>query len=291
MLKDIFVNGIYRLLADKYQLNDSFFMVGFGLCMLICVAAGYLLGSINSAIIVSEKKYGTDIRSSGSGNAGMTNMFRTFGKTGGLLTLAGDALKTAAAVLIGYLILGHDGAYVAGLFCVTGHVFPLYYKFRGGKGVLAAGIMMLLCDWPVFLMLILVFAVILVGTKIVSMASVMAAFMLPLFVDIWYRIKEGTEGAGGIRVLMAMLVTVIVVTKHIPNMKRIYAGEEPKIRLPWEKKKENEAGGSSSDADEEKNEGKTVLSLMDDDSAARMKKSENYSRPDKNTSKKKKKRR
>ena len=291
MLKDIFVNGILRLLADKYELSDTFFMIGFGLCMLLCVAAGYLLGSINSAIIVSEKKYGTDIRSLGSGNAGMTNMFRIFGKTGGLLTLAGDALKTAAAVLIGYLVLGHDGAYVAGLFCVTGHVFPLFYKFRGGKGVLAAGIMMLLCDWPVFLMLILVFAVILIGTKMVSMASVMAAFMLPLFVDIWYRIKVGVEGAGGLRVLMAMLVTVIIVTKHIPNLKRIYAGEEPKIRLPWEKKKENEADKSSFDADEEKNEGKTVLSLMDEDSAARMKKSENYSRPDKNTSKKKKKRR
>ena len=239
-LKDLLVNGFFRIFATERQFSDGEFLAGFLICTLVCIAAGYLLGSINTAIIVSKKVYGEDIREKGSTNAGMTNMFRIYGKKGGFLTLLGDFLKTLVSVAIGYLMLGHDGAYIAGLFCILGHVFPVFYKFKGGKGVLAAAVTILLCDPVVFCLVILVFAIVLLGSKMVSMASVMSALMFPLFVDIWYRINNGGEsGAAGLKMIMALLVTVVIVTKHIPNLKRIYAGQEPKITLPWEKKKKN----------------------------------------------------
>ena len=164
-------------------------------------------------------------------------MFRTFGKTGGFLTLFGDLAKTLLPVLLGYLFFSYPGSYIAGLFVVLGHCFPLYYKFKGGKGVLAMFVMMLACDPPVFLMMILVFAIVVIGTRFVSMASVMTAFFLPIFINSWYAIMYGDGAVSGIRMPVAFLITLTVVVMHIPNLKRILNREEPKIKLPWEKKK------------------------------------------------------
>ena len=240
MLTKIINRGIYGIVCEALSLNADH--IGYWLLLIVavilCVVSGYFLGSINSAIIISTKKFGSDIRNHGSGNAGMTNMFRTFGKKGGLLTLFGDVAKTVVPIILGYLFLGYDGSYLAGLFVVFGHCFPIYYKFKGGKGVLAMFAMMLMCDAPVFLMMILVFAIIVIGTRLVSMASVMTAIFMPLFIDLWYTIMYADGSLAGIRMPIAFLITITVVALHVPNIKRVMNREEPRIKMPWEKKKE-----------------------------------------------------
>ena len=239
MLTKIIERGIFGILCESFSVTAE--NIGYWLMLLLavalCIASGYLLGSINSAIIISTKKFGSDIRNHGSGNAGMTNMFRTFGKKGGFLTLFGDVAKTIAPIILGYLFLGYDGSYLAGLFVVLGHCFPVYYKFKGGKGVLAMFAMMFMCDLPVFAMMIVVFAIILIGARLVSLASVMTAFLLPIFIDIWYTLVYGDGAAAGIRIPVAFLVTLTVVLLHIPNLKRIMNRQEPRVKMPWEKKK------------------------------------------------------
>ena len=140
---------------------------------LISMAAGYFLGSINSAIVVSKLLYGDDIRKHGSGNAGLTNMLRTYGTKAAALTLAGDLAKTAIAVLIGCFLGGfaYVGAislsgincdvplpYIAGFFAILGHILPIYYKFKGGKGVLCTAVMAMILTPIEFLILLLIFS-------------------------------------------------------------------------------------------------------------------------------------
>ena len=145
------------LARDSWQCDAVFF--GF---ILISLIASYLLGSINSAIIISKAFYGEDIRNHGSGNAGLTNMLRTYSKGAAGLTLLGDMLKTTIAVLITAFLLGFNYkngislspyCYMAGLAAVIGHIFPIYYGFKGGKGVLATATMALivLCLLPVII--------------------------------------------------------------------------------------------------------------------------------------------
>lgn len=233
-----FVNdGLFRYLVEKYEIRGTAVMFVLLGCLFGCVAAGYLLGSLNSAVIFSRSVFGKDIRESGSKNAGMTNMFRVFGKKGGLLTLAGDVLKTALAVAAGVFFYGRGGAYLAGFFCMLGHMFPCYYRFRGGKGMLVCSAVLLFCDPPVFFICLLVFAGVLLVSRMVSLGSVMAALTMPLFLFEWYKIF-GEDGALlGIRMPIALLMGISVIAAHIPNIKRIYAGTEPRITFPWEKKK------------------------------------------------------
>ncbi len=244
MLELLFDYGVYGVLKNKFCLGGtSATVLYFGL-ILVSMIAGYLLGSINTAIIVSKAKFGTDIRELGSKNAGMTNMFRVFGKKGGLLTLAGDALKTFCAVAVGQLLLGYvlGGAYWAGLCCVLGHVFPIFYRFKGGKGVLVTAVMLLFADPLVFVIEFFVFAVILIGTKMVSLASVMSAMLLPLMINSVYAILygEGNGMAAGMKIPISVVIMLLVIFMHRSNIKRIRDGKESKITLPWEKKKKKD---------------------------------------------------
>lgn len=240
MLIKIIENGLFGIITEKLSLTaESFwFWLLMALAVVLSMTAGYFLGSVNAAIIISTKKYKSDIRNHGSGNAGMTNMFRTFGKTGGFLTLFGDVVKTILPICFGYLFFGYAGAYISGLFVVMGHCFPIYYRFKGGKGVLAMFAMMLVCDPPVFLLMLIVFAIIAIGTRFVSMASVMTAIFMPLFIDLWYTIMYGDGATAGFRMPIAFLITVVIVCRHIPNIKRIMNREEPRVKMPWEKKKD-----------------------------------------------------
>ena len=134
-MSTIISGGLYRLLTERFGVVGVPALLWLIPPILLCAAGGYLLGSLSSAVIVSRALFSDDVRSHGSGNAGMTNMFRTYGKKAGVLTLCGDVLKTVVATLLGYLWLGYIGAYLSGLFCMLGHMFPVFYKFRGGKGV------------------------------------------------------------------------------------------------------------------------------------------------------------
>ena len=190
---------------------------------LICALAAYLLGSLNSAIIVSKAKYKQDIRSFGSGNAGLTNMHRVYGKDGAVYTLIGDIAKQVVSVLIGALLLGRAGAYIAGAFCIIGHILPVYYGFKGGKGVLTAATMILIIDPMVFVILFVVFAIVLIFTKYVSLSSIIAAVSYPGVIAVAY----GTTAL--FEILFAMLIGCIVIYMHRTNLYRLFNNQESKF--------------------------------------------------------------
>ncbi len=187
----------------------------------------YLLGSCNFAIIISRLFYHEDIRTFGSGNAGMTNMLRTYGKNAAAATLVTDAVKTIIATFLGRLVFGIIGAYVAGLFCVLGHVFPVFYKFKGGKGVVTAAVTILMTNWKVGLVLITIFAILVLSTKYISLGSVMGALIYPLILDRMNRVER--IPAPPIVMVFALAITLIVVLKHASNIKRLIAGTENKV--------------------------------------------------------------
>ena len=177
------------LFGDGKAVNVTAFYITFISFILISMISAYLLGSINSAIIVSKLLYRDDIRKHGSGNPGLTNMFRTYGKGGAGLTLLGDVSKNVLAILIAGILFGFnyvggisdsDGyCYMAGLFAIVGHMFPLYYKFKGGKGVLSTATVALILAPIPFAILFALFALIVAISKYVSLGSVTKKSLAP----------------------------------------------------------------------------------------------------------------
>ncbi len=220
---EIMNDGLIPYLLD-YRLN-GWILVG---CILLCMIPSYLLGSLNFALILSRRFFGEDVRQKGSGNAGMTNMLRNYGKGAAALTLLGDALKAVVSSLIGYVVFGVTGAYIAGLFCILGHMFPIYYRFKGGKGVVTTAVMILMLNPVIFLILLAVFLLIVLGTRFISLGSVMCVMIWPL-------ILQRMEGAGA-PVLMAMAIAALVVFMHRENIKRLLRGEENKVSFGKKKK-------------------------------------------------------
>ena len=193
------------------------------LLMLVYIFIPYLLGSVNTAIIVSGVMYHDDIRNHGSGNAGFTNMMRNYGKKAAIITFVGDILKTVLAVLIGWCVFGYLTAYIAGLACLIGHVFPVFYNFRGGKGVVCLATILLMLDWRLFLILLTIFIILVLGTKYISAGSVICAMLFPLILnrmnDTPFKMIE----------IIALVIAVIIVVKHRENIKRIFNGTESKF--------------------------------------------------------------
>jgi len=228
----------------------------FGAAIIALIAAGYFLGSLNFAIIISSKQYKQDIRNYGSNNAGMTNMMRTYGRKAAALTLIGDALKAVVACLIGHLILGQLGAYIAGLFCVVGHIFPIYYKFKGGKGVVTAGITILMCNPIAFLIVVTIFLIIVAFTRYISLGSVMSMLVYPLVLDRVDRLfgvpMENGETKGSIGVIFAVIMTVLIVFKHWSNIKRLLNGTESKFTFKKSVKKAADSATPDTEKSSEK---------------------------------------
>ena len=196
------------------------------LAFLAVILTAYLLGSINFAIIISDKKYKDDIRSHGSKNAGMTNMMRTYGKKAAILTLVGDALKAVLSCVIGYLAMGQLGAYAAGLFCMIGHVFPIYYGFKGGKGVVTAAATVLMTDPLVFLILFTLFALMVLIWRYISLASITCMGLYPLILSFTTRIFAGKISPF---ILFTVLMAALIIGKHWTNIQRLRAGTESKF--------------------------------------------------------------
>ena len=225
LIEKIFSSGI----VGDYFLNgsdDTLGLVLFIISVAVVIIAAYLLGSINFAIIISGKKYKQDIRDHGSKNAGMTNMMRTYGKKAAGFTLLGDALKAVAACLVGYVLIGSLGAYIAGLFCILGHIFPIFYKFKGGKGVVTTAVAILMCNPLVFVVLFLLFVIIVLFTRYISLGSVVCVMLYPLLLDSVSRIFTGHPTP---YVVFAMITAVVVVVKHWGNIKRLAEGKESKF--------------------------------------------------------------
>lgn len=203
----------------------------------IIAILSYLLGSLNFGVILSNTVKKEDVRDSGSGNAGTTNMMRTYGKTLGLLTIAGDILKVMVAIWIAFKIMdveelkatldnASDYPQVvlksfAGLFAVLGHIFPCFFKFKGGKGVATSGGMVIMIDWRIALILLVIFALTILITKYVSLGSILMAVFYPVFIGIFYK--------DIILVLIATVFTIIVVVAHRENVKRLINHTENKI--------------------------------------------------------------
>lgn len=189
---------------------------------------GYLLGSINFAIIICKRMAGFDIRERGSKNAGTTNVLRTVGKQAAAMTLICDILKGVVAVLLAMLAASiWDDAdpealkYLAGLMAIIGHTFPIYYGFRGGKGV-ATSLGVLLIVNPQIGLICLVFAlVIIIATRWVSLGSIMAATLFPILTIF----MTDSFFAKVISIIMALLV----IFNHRTNLKRLKEGTESKI--------------------------------------------------------------
>lgn len=207
---------------------------------LLIAVISYLLGSLNFSIILSRTVAKKDIRESGSGNAGATNMLRTYGKHFAVLTMLGDILKVALAILIAFLILNAPLEYFlkiaadketaatminykefAGFFCVLGHIFPLYFKFKGGKGVAACTGMVILVDWRIALILFVIFVLTIVISKMISLGSIIIAVLYPVLIALFYQ--------NLFLILIAVLFAAIVIVAHRANIKRILNGTENKL--------------------------------------------------------------
>lgn len=212
------------LSADGAEMGAALiFCVG----LLLCCIVPYLLGSLNAAIIVSKYKYHDDIRNYGSGNAGLTNMGRVFGKEGTILTLIGDVLKQFVSVVIGIIVFGELGAYFAGVFCMLGHIAPIYYHFRGGKGVLTAATMVLMIDWQVFLIAFVIFVATVAITRYVSLGSIIGGFALPgiVYASAMMRGVPPSLPALGFSLFIGMLLIFM----HRTNIRRLFEGRENKL--------------------------------------------------------------
>ncbi|MCE5189091.1 MAG: glycerol-3-phosphate acyltransferase [Eubacteriales bacterium] len=190
---------------------------------LICVLAGYLLGNIQTAIIVSRAYFHDDVRNHGSGNAGSTNMVRVFGYGPGTITFAGDFLKAFLGILAGQLVCGVIGGYLAGLFVVIGHCWPVFAGFRGGKGV-ASSYSIAIWTFPLgALLAVAVGAAILLFQKKMSLMS-LAAILLFFIATLVLRLSDLPL------VILAGLLAIIVYVRHIDNIQRLIHGEEQRLR-------------------------------------------------------------
>lgn len=205
---------------------------------LVTIIAAYLIGSINFAVIFSKAFLKKDVRNLGSGNAGTTNVMRNGGFLPGALTFIFDALKGFVASYMGKLIFdyifketgdswskGIYGAFICGLFCMIGHVFPIFFQFKGGKGVATSVGIFAVCSPIAIILGLIVFAVTLLIFKMVSLSSLIATFTVVFSVCFFY----SDDAAFFPQIILAILMGVIVVTKHKTNIKRLLSGTESKI--------------------------------------------------------------
>ena len=219
------------------------------LLILTAAVPAYLLGSLNGAIITSQVFYRKDIRKYGSGNPGLTNFFRVFGKGGVLLVIFIDVIKTITPVIFGgwlfavftdmpvsetWLLrslfnISLFGMLISGFSVMLGHCFPVFYGFNGGKGVMAAGTIVVIIDWRLALVCWSIFVIITLITRFVSLGSIFSCFSMSF-------VQYFIFGLGGIReFIIALLCGILVVARHEANIRRLIKGEESKISFSRKK--------------------------------------------------------
>ncbi len=193
----------------------------------------YFVGSINCSILISKFKMKEDVRESGSGNAGATNMLRTYGTVFGIITMLGDFLKTLIPLIITKLIF-KDASYwqamvaFSGFCCSMGHVFPIYFGFRGGKAVTVVAMVYLVVDWRCFAVGILVFIATVALTRYVSLASILAAISGPI--TMFFICQKSMPNRYFVVACLGALA-IMVIFLHRENLKRLLTGKENKIKF------------------------------------------------------------
>ena len=216
--------------------------------IIIAVLGAYLMSSVNTSIIVTKIVLHKDIRTLGSGNAGFTNVLRCVGKVPAIITFVGDFLKGVISVAIAYFIMWGEPELqryylmcTAGLFAVVGHTMPIYYKFKGGKGVVTTAAVMIMTDWRVLIVALLIFAVVFTATKIISVCALCNATAYPIAAFV-LRLLDYNGVMGAVTPFpnptmpfvwyssaMALITGVLVIVRHKDNIKRLLKGEEKKI--------------------------------------------------------------
>jgi glycerol-3-phosphate acyltransferase PlsY len=191
------------------------------LLMLICGITGYLLGSVNFSLIIG-KFYGTDVRQHGSGNAGTTNTLRVLGKKAAAMVFAGDILKGVIACLLGRLIAGGDiGIMAAGFGAIIGHNWPLYFGFKGGKGVLTSAAVVMMMDWRAGAICLTVFIILVAITRYVSLGSIVGAGLFP--------IVSLVMGRNALFIIFSTAIAILIIFRHRSNIVRLLNGTESKL--------------------------------------------------------------
>ena len=198
-------------------------------CVVLVLLVSYLLGCFNGAVVISHFIIKDDVRSHGSGNAGLTNFYRTYGAKFALGVIALDMGKTVVAGLIGgylFWFLRQDwtlGLLLAGIGCELGHMFPAFYGFKGGKGILCSGTLLLLLDWRIALVGWGAFVVLWLTTRYVSLGSVAAAVSLPFTT---YFVFHNTACT-----VLGTCISLLVLWAHRSNIKRLLSGTESKFHF------------------------------------------------------------
>jgi len=198
------------------------------LYLVLTALGAYFLGGLNGAIIASKTFFNKDVRNYGSHNAGLSNFYRTFGLPGLTVVLLTDIGKSVLSILLGYWLLGLEGAPEVGMlfagFCLMlGHFYPVYYQFRGGKGVMCVGVLVLMVDWRVGVICWLVFLVVVTFSRFVSLGSIIGVACFPILMLVW--------GYEHLEVVISLLCALAVIIKHIPNIRRLAAGTESRLNL------------------------------------------------------------
>ena len=200
---------------------------------IVVAILAYLIGSVSFSVIFGRVFAGIDVRQQGSKNAGATNTLRTAGKKAAILTLICDILKGVVAVLIGYvvgnIVPNIDRALlvqIAGICVVLGHIFPIFFKFKGGKGVATSLGVLLIMNWQIGLICLIFALLIMAFTRIVSIGSILAAVLFPvltIFIHEHYIVNEGSY------IIFGVVLAALVIVLHRSNIKRLLEGKENKL--------------------------------------------------------------
>lgn len=197
---------------------------------IMAALAAYFIGSFSASIFLSETLLGRDVRQEGSGNAGATNMARAYGMSFGVLTLLCDFAKALLAVWLSRRILGDWGLFVGGFACLVGHCFPVYYQFKGGKGISTGAALGLCMDWRMLVVMVISFAIAVVLSRKVSVGSICAALCV---VPAAFIMDLGLPAK-----LLTVCCAALVLWRHRENMRRIINGTEPDFKAGKDKLKE-----------------------------------------------------
>lgn len=198
--------------------------------VIVTAVAAYLIGSVNSSILISRIVSGKDIRQSGSGNAGATNMLRTMGKKYAVITLIIDILKGVIAVLVAGFAASHGApewvTYIAGICVVLGHNFPIFFGFKGGKGVATSLGVVLMLDWKIGLIVLAAALIIMAATRYVSLGSITAALIFAVLETVMMAVHNEFNA---VRLVCVLILAGLLIARHHANIGRLIHGTENKL--------------------------------------------------------------
>ncbi|MBE6604292.1 MAG: glycerol-3-phosphate 1-O-acyltransferase PlsY [Ruminococcaceae bacterium] len=252
---NLFKNGllnIIRTATNPGEIGEAV-LVGCGFMAVIVIS--YLLGSVNWALVISRVFYHDDVRDHGSGNAGTTNVLRTYGKRAAVFTFLGDGLKGVLAVLVACAIFGYPmivteinglhhydvryvqlvtAAYLAATFAIIGHILPIFAKFRGGKGFATFLLSALVLNPGIWLILIAIFLILVLGAHFVSLGSIVTAAFYPILLSSF----DSVYTQYGIATLFAFCMAALIAWSHRTNIKRLWNHTERKTYFFGQKSKD-----------------------------------------------------